>query len=121
MPKEVEGREFGLAFQAPDHLRIGANWDRQSYVACRDGQEVWIYAPEKKFGLIGSPDQAPFSTAPTAKDTKALGALKLPIPAAQLALLPFLTDVKVLPGRERRGHAMPGLGGDSRSRRRLRP
>ena len=98
LPKEVEGREFGLAFQAPDHLRIGANWDRHSYVACRDGQEVWIYAPEKKFGLIGSPDQAPFATAPAAKDTKPLGPLMLPIPAAQLALLPFLTDAKVLPG-----------------------
>jgi isopenicillin-N N-acyltransferase-like protein len=98
LPNEIEGRELDLAFQGPDHLRIGAKWDRQSYVACRDGQEVWIYAPGKKFGLIGSPDQAPFSTAPAAKDTKRLGPLKLPIPAEQLALLPFLADVKVLPG-----------------------
>lgn len=98
LPKEFEGRELDLAYQGPDRLRIGANWDRQSYVACRDGQEVWVYAPGKKFGLIGSPDQAPFSTAPAGKDPKPLGPLKLPIPAEQLALLPFLTDVKVLPG-----------------------
>jgi hypothetical protein len=97
LPKEVEGREFDLAFQAPDHLRIGVKWDRQSYVACRDGQELWVYAPAKKFGLLGSPDKAPFSTAPDVKDTKPLGPLKLPIAADQLGLLPFLTDVKALP------------------------
>lgn len=98
LPKEIEGRELVLAFQAPDHLRISAKWDRQSYVASRDGQELWVYAPAKRFGLVGSPDKAPFSTAPAAKDTKPLGPLKLPIPAEQLALLPFLTDVKALPG-----------------------
>ena len=98
LPKETEGRQLDLAFQAPDHLRLSLNWDRQSYVAGRDGQEVWIYAPGKKFGLIGSPDKALFSTAPDVKDTKPLGPLKLPIPAEQLAVLPFLTDVKALPG-----------------------
>jgi isopenicillin-N N-acyltransferase-like protein len=98
LPKEVEGRELDLAFQAPDHMRVGAKWDRQSYVACRDGQEVWIYAPGKRFGLIGSPEQAQFSTAPAARDTKPLGPLKLPVAADQLGLLPLLTDVKALAG-----------------------
>jgi hypothetical protein len=58
---------------------------------------VWVYAPGNKFGLIGSPDKAPFSTAPDGKDTKPLGPLKLPIPAEQLTVLPLLTDVKALP------------------------
>jgi outer membrane lipoprotein-sorting protein len=71
--------------------------DRQNYVICRDAQEVWVYAPGKKFGLIGSPDKALFSTAPEVKEPKPLGPLKLPIPAEQLALLPFLTEVKALP------------------------
>jgi outer membrane lipoprotein-sorting protein len=97
LPKEAEGQELDLAFQAPDHIRLAVKWDRQSYVAARDGEEVWIYAPAKKFGLIGSPDKAPFATEPTLKDTKPLGPLRLPIPAEQLALLPFLTDVKALP------------------------
>ena len=97
LPKETEGRELDLAVQAPDHIRLAASWDRQSYTACRDGQEVWIYAPGKKFGLIGSPDKALFATAPGVKDTKPLGALKLPFSAEQLAVLPFVTDVKVLP------------------------
>jgi isopenicillin-N N-acyltransferase-like protein len=97
LPKETEGRQLDLAFQAPDHAWLSLNLDRQSYVACRDGQELWVYAPGKKFGLIGSPDKAPFATAPDAKDGKAMGPLKLPIPAEQLALLPFLTEVKALP------------------------
>ena len=98
LSKAAEGRALDLAFQAPDHIRLAITWDRHSYVAGRDGQEVWAYAPAKKFGLIGSPDKAPFSTAPTAKDSKPLGPLKLPIHAEQLAALPFLTDVKALPG-----------------------
>jgi len=97
LSKAAEGRELALAFQAPDRVRLAMKWDQQSYVAGRDGQEIWAYVPGKKFGLIGSPDKALFSTAPDTKDTKPLGPIKLPIPAEQLALLPFLTDVKALP------------------------
>ena len=97
LPKEAEGRQLELAFQAPDHLQLSMKWDRQDYVVGRDGQEVWVYVPGKKFGLIGSPNKALFSTAPEVKDTKPLGPLELPIPAEQLGLLPLLTDVKVLP------------------------
>src|ERR1039458_4256474 len=97
LPKEAEGQEIGLALQEQDQLRLAVTLDRQSYVICRDAQELWVYAPEKKFGLIGSPDKALFSTAPEIKDQKPLGPLKLPIPAEQLALLPFLTEVKALP------------------------
>ena len=72
-PKELEGVELEVAFQAPDHLRLSTQWEHQSYVAGRDKQELWVYAPAKKFGLIGSPDIPPFSTAPAPKDTKPLG------------------------------------------------
>jgi outer membrane lipoprotein-sorting protein len=96
-PKELEGVELEVAFQAPGHVRLSTQWEHQSYVVCRDNQEVWVYAPTKKFGLIGSPGTPPFSTAPAPKDTKALDPLKLPIPAQQLALLPLVTDVKALP------------------------
>ena len=43
------------------------------------------------------PIKRPSRPSRTLKDTKPLGPLKLPIPAEQLALLPFLTDVKALP------------------------
>jgi outer membrane lipoprotein-sorting protein len=97
LAKAAEGRELDLAFQAPDHIRFAVAWDRHSYVAARDGQELWVYAPAQKFGLIGSTNRALFAAAPTVKDTKPLGPLKLPIRAEQLSVLPFLSEVKALP------------------------
>jgi hypothetical protein len=97
LPKQAEGRELNLAFQGPDHLRLEAKWERQSYAVGRDGQEIWVHASEKKFGLVGSPDKAPFSTGARPTDTKPLAPLKLPIPAEQIAILPFLTDAKIAP------------------------
>jgi len=97
LPKELADRQFDLAFQAPDRLRLSAIWDQQSLVLGRDGQQVWLYMPSKKFGLIGSPDVAPFSDMPDQKSAPSLGALRLPLPREQLALLPLLTDLEALP------------------------
>ena len=96
LPEEIEGKELSLAFEAPDHLRLSATWENQNYVAARDGQELWVHVPAKKFGLVGSPDKAPFSTSPDGKDSKPLGAVKLPFGPEQLALLPLLMEVKTL-------------------------
>ena len=98
LPKEAAGREVELAFQAPEHLRIAAKVEEYNIVACRDGQELWVYAPAKKFGLLGSPDKAPFSTTPDAKDTTTMEPLKLPIPVEQLGLLPMFADIESLTG-----------------------
>src|ERR1035438_2564600 len=51
MPSQVVGREMDIAFQAPDHVRISANWDQQSFVLCRDGQQLWVYSPVDKLGV----------------------------------------------------------------------
>jgi outer membrane lipoprotein-sorting protein len=95
--KAIDGREFELAFQAPDRLKLSAKWDEREYVVARDGQEVWVHVPAKKFGLIGSPNAPLFAAAPELKDNKPLGPLRLPIQTEQLAVLPFLTEVKALP------------------------
>jgi outer membrane lipoprotein-sorting protein len=100
LPGDLAGREVELAFQAPDHLRVGATWSRENFLLGRDGQELWVYAPERHFGLIGSPEVAPFSTAPNRKDTAPMGALKLPIPPELLALLPLLMDPVSLPDQD---------------------
>ena len=97
IPKEFLGREMIIVFQAPDHLRISAQWDNQDIIACRDGQEVWVDVPTKKFGLIGEPDKPLFSTNPTLKDPTPLGPMKLPVPSEQILVLPFLTDLSLLP------------------------
>jgi outer membrane lipoprotein-sorting protein len=98
LPKEAAGREVELAFQAPEHLRIAAQVEGYNLVVCRDGQELWVYEPAKKFGLLGSPDKAPFATAPDTKDTSTMEPLKLPIPVEQLGLLPMFADIESLAG-----------------------
>ena len=94
LPAELAGQEVELAFQAPDHLRIRTAWEQQDLVLCRDGQEIWVYAPGRKFGVAGSSDNATASP---------LGPLSFPITGAQLALLPLFTDVKALPGEAEGG------------------
>lgn len=98
LPKELAGQEMDLAFQAPDRLRLSAAMDGQRYIVGRDGQELWIHAPGKHFGLAGSADVPRFSTAPGSKDKQPLGRIKLPLPPEQLLLLPLLMDLEALPG-----------------------
>ena len=101
MPSQVVGREMDIAFQAPDHLRISGNWEQQSFVVCRDGQQMWIYSPVDKFGVVGISEEALTSSATAADNTNntaRMGPLKLPFPIGQLALLPLFADVKLLPG-----------------------
>ena len=100
---ELAGHEFEVAFQAPDHARLAAQWDREEFLVGRDGQEVWLEAPGKKFGLIGSAEVAPFSTAPDRKDAGPLEGIKLPLPPEELMLLPLLLEVTALPDEEVRG------------------
>jgi outer membrane lipoprotein-sorting protein len=94
---ELAGHELEVAVQAPDHLRLSTEWKHQHYIAGRNGEDLWVYVPGKKFGLIGSPNVARFSASSASRDTAPLGPLKLPIPAEQLMLLPLLTELEALP------------------------
>ena len=86
--KGIVGRELQLAFQAPDRFKLQFTLEQQNLIICRDGQEIWAYSPGTGFGVVGSREHPASSP---------LGPLKLPLPAAQLALLPLFTDVKALP------------------------
>jgi outer membrane lipoprotein-sorting protein len=97
LPQDLLNQEMELSYQAPDHLRFAAQIDRQRLTVCRNGQEVWIHAPAKHFGLLGSPDVPRFASAPDRKDTPPLGPIKLPLPSEQLMLLPLLMDLEALP------------------------
>ncbi len=97
LPEEFQGRTVTLAFQSPDHLRIAAQWDGQDFVAGRDQQELWVHVPAKKFGLIGSPAVAQFTSAPERKAPSRLGPIKLPVAADQLVMLPLLVKTEAWP------------------------
>jgi hypothetical protein len=97
LPNELVGREAPVAFQAPDRLRLAVTWDGQDFLLGRDQQEIWVHAPAKHFGLIGSTNVPLFATPPEVKEAAALRPLKLPIPSEQLMLLPLLLDLQALP------------------------
>jgi hypothetical protein len=95
LPKELMGRTATLSFQAPDRAILTADYKGKSYAIGRDRQQVWIHAP--KFGVIGKPGLPRFATAPEKKDTTTLGAIRVPLPKEQLALLPLLVKIELLP------------------------
>lgn len=97
IPRELLGRELELAWQAPDRLRLAAEVDGQRYSLGRDGQELWALAAAKPFGVRGVPGVPRFSTAPEKLDATVLPPFKLGIPREQLALLPLLSKVELLP------------------------
>jgi len=93
LPKEFKGQTATLTFQAPDRLNLSARYKNQTYSLGRDGQELWIYMPDKQWGVVGKPGEPRFLSAPEKKDKTKLGALKLPLPKEQLAFLPLVFNV----------------------------
>lgn len=93
-PKEIAGRTLNLAVQAPDRLLVSSQLDGKTYSLGRRGQELWIYVPDKKFGVVGKRGEPRFSTNPGSKDSTKMGAIKLALPADQMALLPLLLDIR---------------------------
>jgi isopenicillin-N N-acyltransferase like protein len=97
LPKVLSGQSARLAIQAPDRLQLSAEHKGKSYSAGRDQQELWIYVPDKEFGVLGRRGESRFAAAPGKKDSTRLGPLKLPLKREQLALLPLLMIVEALP------------------------
>ncbi len=96
LPQALLGREMELAWQAPDRLRLGLQIDGQRFVLGRDGQEIWIHAPGKQFGVVGAAGVPRFAGTPKKLDETKLPPWKLPVPREQLRLLPLLCVVESL-------------------------
>src|SRR5262249_39568846 len=90
IPKELTEQPISLAFQAPDRLRIKAQINNETFEIGRNGQELWIWQPAKKFGVIGSPGVPRFSSRPDLLDNTKLDPLALPLSREQLAMAPLL-------------------------------
>jgi isopenicillin-N N-acyltransferase like protein len=69
----------------------------RSVIVGRDGQKLWIWAPDRKFGVVGETGRPLFKGEPDKIDMSRLDPIELPIPAAQASLLPFLCDCTELP------------------------
>ncbi len=93
----LAGHTADLAFQAPDRLKVSTEIEGRTLELGRNGQQLWLYAPARQFGVIGSPDVPRFLTEPDKKDGTQLAPFKLPLPKEQLLLLPLLFQLESLP------------------------
>ncbi|MCP5516553.1 MAG: hypothetical protein H7A45_04745 [Verrucomicrobiales bacterium] len=97
MAEELAGRSADWAFQAPDRFRLSFRVGKESFALGRHGSELWILAPEKRFGVVGSPEVPRFLGKPDTLEETSLPPIRLPIPRAQLLLLPMAFEVGALP------------------------
>ncbi|HNQ88745.1 MAG TPA: C45 family autoproteolytic acyltransferase/hydrolase [Verrucomicrobiota bacterium] len=93
----LAGRTVDLAFQAPDRLRVSFEIDRQRYTLGRDGQELWVYAPQKHFGVHGKTGLPRFASAPEERDATRLAPLRLPVSRVTLWAAVLLLKVETQP------------------------
>ncbi len=91
--KGLVGHTADLAFQAPDRLKLSTRIEGRTLELGRNGQALWIFAPEQKFGVLGSADVPRFASAPDRKDGTVLPPFRLPLPREQLLLLPLLMEL----------------------------
>ncbi len=102
--RDLAGRSAQIAFQAPDKLTLTVEIEGRELQAGRNGQELWVFAPGKKFGVVGVPEVPRFQTRPGSVDRTPLPPFKLPLPREQLLLLPLMFQLESLPA-ERVGDA----------------
>jgi outer membrane lipoprotein-sorting protein len=100
LPKALDGQKLDVAFQAPDKLLLSAKVGDRAFSAGRNGQQLWVFAPDKHFGVIGEPGRPRFASAPDKRDFTQLGPFKFPLPKEQLALLPLLMNIERRPTEE---------------------
>src|SRR2546421_5278763 len=84
LPMEIGSASADVAFQAPSQFRIAATVNGGTVTACRDGNELWIDGPGKKFAVIGQNGIARFNAEPEEKDQTTLPPFSLPLSRWQM-------------------------------------
>lgn len=94
LPKELRNAKLDIAISAPDRLRIGTTIDQERIEAGRIGQELWVWAPGKRFGIRGVQNVARFAADPSSIDNTSLAPLDLPLDPLLLEMLPRLFETE---------------------------
>jgi hypothetical protein len=92
---ELAGMRVELALQPPTHLLIRFPYQNQVVTFCRAGESVWITPNTPPFDALANLPGEP-SKKKKKNRSAGLGAMVLPFPPQQLALLPILFQVKDL-------------------------
>lgn len=97
LPSFLAGMEADIAFQSPDRLRVVTKVDGQEIKVGRQGQQLWVSLPQKKFSVVGESGLPRYLSAPDKRDTTQMRAMTLGVNAAKLVLLPLALDIELLP------------------------
>jgi len=92
---ELVGMRVDLALQPPDRLLVRFPYQNQPVTFCRAGNSVWITPNTPPFNALANLPGEPSKKKKKNRNT-GLGAMVLPFPPQQLALLPILFQVKDL-------------------------
>ncbi|MDF1755056.1 MAG: C45 family autoproteolytic acyltransferase/hydrolase [Verrucomicrobiales bacterium] len=95
IPDALENQSINFAYRWPNQLFLSAEVKGDSYHLAREGQEVKIHVPHKKFAIVGANDIPRFSTRPDSVDPVELEPFSLPASRLQLRLLPALVTAKI--------------------------
>ena len=69
---KAAGATGEVAFQSPDRLRVAATVRGETYAAGRDGQQLWVHEPGKKFAVLGKAGVPRFKADPASLDDTTL-------------------------------------------------
>jgi isopenicillin-N N-acyltransferase-like protein len=100
LPADAMGATAQIAFEAPAHLKISATVAGSDYSAGRDGNQIWIYEPGKKFAVLGKQGVARFHAEPQSIDNSEVPPFSLPITRQQLALASLLMQATLEPRQQ---------------------
>jgi hypothetical protein len=101
LAREAEGASADVAYQAPDHAVIRARVANADYSACRDGQQIWVHEPGKKFAVLGKSGVQRFKADPQSIDDTVLPPFSLPLSRLKIRLLiPTLVHAEMMPAEK---------------------
>lgn len=79
LPREATGASVDASYQWPDKLRAAVTIAGEEHRAGRDGQQLWVHQPGRKFGLIGRQGVPRFTADPASVDRTVMPPFELPI------------------------------------------
>ena len=99
LPKQAAGATAQIAYSAPDRLRIRAIVDGNVYCVGRDGNQIWVDEPQKRFAVLGKPGVARFRAEPDSIDDSVIPPFALPLSRMRLKLLSLMVNTEALEPR----------------------
>jgi hypothetical protein len=90
----LKGKPFVLAYQAPDRLRIEGTYENTEVKLVREGSNMAVSLPSKRYFVQGSDAVPRFPNNPSSLGKAKMDMLSLPVKDEQLALLPGLVNLK---------------------------